>query len=101
MGQGQDCNTGLHSPIHLSLPHDTFASLRDPTTVMTVVVIMITIPSNKCLLTYLLTAMTIPTVAPRATNTQGDATQTQALLVPCGPQSPAELSALDGAGFEK
>lgn len=38
--------------------------------VMIVVVIMITIPFNKCLLTYLLTAMTIPTVAPRATNTQ-------------------------------
>ena len=38
--------------------------------VMIVVVIMTTIPFNKCLLTYLLTAMTIPTVAPRATNTQ-------------------------------
>ena len=26
MGQGQDCSAGLHSPVHLSLPHGTFAS---------------------------------------------------------------------------
>lgn len=94
------------TPLSISLyPMVHLPPLRDPTMVMTVVVIMITIPSSKCLLTclltYLLTAMTIPTVAPRATNTQGDATQTQALLVLRGPRSPAELNALDGAGFEK
>lgn len=90
------------TPLSISLyPMVHLPPLRDPTMVMTVVVIMITIPSSKCLLTYLLTAMTIPAVAPRDTNTQGDATQTQALLVLRGPRSPAELNALDGAGFEK
>lgn len=70
MGQGQDLNSGFHSLVQLSLPHGTFASPQRSNDGDIVVVIMITIPFNKCLLTYLLTAMTIPTVAPRATNTQ-------------------------------
>lgn len=52
------------TPLSISLyPMVHLPPLRD-STVMTGVVIMITIPSNKCLLTYLLTVMTIPTVAP-------------------------------------